>query len=48
MLQGVPGSGFEDRELIDSFEQAIEFSHFRALEVLLSISIQERIQASLS
>ena len=48
MLQGVSGSGFENRELIDSFQQTIELRHFRSLELMLSISGQELVQARLS
>jgi hypothetical protein len=48
MLQGVSGSGFENRKLIDSFEQAIKLTHFCGLELMLGISGQEFVQAHLS
>ena len=37
MLQGVSGSGFENRKLIDSFQQTIELSRFRGRKLLLGI-----------
>ena len=43
MLQGVSGAGFENCELIDSFQQTIELRHFRGPELMLSISGQELV-----
>jgi hypothetical protein len=47
MLQGVPGSGFENRELVDAFQQAIKFGDFRGRELLFGMSGQQRVHASL-
>jgi hypothetical protein len=45
VLQGVFRSGFENRKLIDSFQQTIELRHFGGLELTLSISGQELVKA---
>ena len=43
MLQSVSGAGFENCELIDSFQETIELRHFRGPELMLSISGQELV-----
>jgi hypothetical protein len=43
MLQGVSGAGFENCELIDSFQQTIELREFRGPELMLNISGQELV-----
>ena len=40
LLQGISGSGFDYRELIDSFEQTVELGQLRGGELLLRISSQ--------
>jgi hypothetical protein len=41
-------SGFENRKLIDSFQQAIELRHLRGIKLMLNISEQELVQPRLS
>ena len=48
MQQGLSGSGFENRDLIDSFEEAIKLRYFGGLELMLSIPGQEFVQSHLS